>query len=143
MAETPTPALAVPYAAPKQAKTMAEVQPIAPKNGYQLSVLLVVRASWFCSMKLRLMQEVRGRRGAEGSMRRSASWQSRTYSIDGAASVALANALCRQRWQSCPNASRGRGRPSLSPKKQAGAAWSQSRGAPYRLTRVPKPFWRR
>jgi hypothetical protein len=34
MAETPTPALAVPYAAPKHAKTMADVQPIAPKKGY-------------------------------------------------------------------------------------------------------------
>jgi hypothetical protein len=33
MAETPTPALAVPYAAPKHAKTMADVQPIAPKKG--------------------------------------------------------------------------------------------------------------
>jgi hypothetical protein len=35
MAEIPTPALAVPYAAPKQVNTMAAVQPIAPKNGYQ------------------------------------------------------------------------------------------------------------
>ena len=34
MAEIPTPAFAVPYAAPKQVKTMADVQPIAPKNGY-------------------------------------------------------------------------------------------------------------
>lgn len=34
MAEIPTPDLAVPYAAPKQVKTMADVQPIAPKNGY-------------------------------------------------------------------------------------------------------------
>lgn len=34
MAEIPTPDLAVPYAAPKQVKTMAEVQPIAPKKGY-------------------------------------------------------------------------------------------------------------
>lgn len=33
MAEMPTPDLAVPYAAPKQVKTMAEVQPIAPKKG--------------------------------------------------------------------------------------------------------------
>ena len=33
MAETPTPALAVPYAAPKHVKTMADVQPIAPKKG--------------------------------------------------------------------------------------------------------------
>jgi hypothetical protein len=33
MAEIPTPDLAVPYAAPKQVKTIAEVQPIAPKNG--------------------------------------------------------------------------------------------------------------
>ena len=32
--EIPTPAFAVPYAAPKQVKTMALVQPIAPKNGY-------------------------------------------------------------------------------------------------------------
>lgn len=34
MAEIPTPDLAVPYAAPKQVKTIADVQPIAPKNGY-------------------------------------------------------------------------------------------------------------
>lgn len=33
IAEIPTPALAVPYAAPKQVKTMADMQPIAPKNG--------------------------------------------------------------------------------------------------------------
>lgn len=33
MEQTPTPALAVPYAAPKQVKTMAEVQPSAPKKG--------------------------------------------------------------------------------------------------------------
>lgn len=33
MAQTPTPDLAVPYAAPKQVKTMAAVQPMAPKNG--------------------------------------------------------------------------------------------------------------
>lgn len=35
MAEIPTPAFAVPYAAPKQVKTMAAVQPMAPKKGYQ------------------------------------------------------------------------------------------------------------
>jgi hypothetical protein len=33
MAQIPTPDLAVPYAAPKHVKTMADVQPIAPKNG--------------------------------------------------------------------------------------------------------------
>ena len=33
MAEIPTPDLAVPYAAPKHVKTMADVQPIAPKKG--------------------------------------------------------------------------------------------------------------
>ena len=33
MAEIPTPDLAVPYAAPKQVNTIADVQPIAPKNG--------------------------------------------------------------------------------------------------------------
>lgn len=33
MAAIPTPDLAVPYAAPKQVKTMADVQPIAPKKG--------------------------------------------------------------------------------------------------------------
>jgi hypothetical protein len=36
MAAIPTPDLAVPYAAPKQVKTMADVQPIAPKNGFGL-----------------------------------------------------------------------------------------------------------
>ncbi len=34
MAQIPTPDFAVPYAAPKQVKTIADVQPIAPKNGY-------------------------------------------------------------------------------------------------------------
>lgn len=34
MAQIPTPDLAVPYAAPKQVKTIADVQPIAPKKGY-------------------------------------------------------------------------------------------------------------
>ena len=33
IAETPTPAFAVPYAAPKHVNTMADVQPIAPKKG--------------------------------------------------------------------------------------------------------------
>ena len=33
MAEIPTPDLAVPYAAPKHVKTMADVQPMAPKKG--------------------------------------------------------------------------------------------------------------
>jgi hypothetical protein len=35
MAQIPTPDLAVPYAAPKQVKTMADVHPMAPKNGYE------------------------------------------------------------------------------------------------------------
>ena len=34
MAAMPTPDLAVPYAAPMQVKTMAQVQPMAPKKGY-------------------------------------------------------------------------------------------------------------
>jgi hypothetical protein len=34
IAQIPTPDFAVPYAAPKHVNTMAEVQPIAPKNGY-------------------------------------------------------------------------------------------------------------
>jgi hypothetical protein len=34
IAQIPTPDFAVPYAAPKHVKTMAAVQPIAPKNGY-------------------------------------------------------------------------------------------------------------
>jgi hypothetical protein len=38
MAEIPTPDFAVPYAAPKQVNTMADVQPIAPKNGYHILV---------------------------------------------------------------------------------------------------------
>ena len=41
MAEIPTPDLAVPYAAPKHVKTMADVQPMAPKKGCcQVSVKL-------------------------------------------------------------------------------------------------------
>lgn len=38
MAEMPTPDFAVPYAAPKQVNTMAEVQPIAPKKGFTYQV---------------------------------------------------------------------------------------------------------
>lgn len=38
IAEMPTPALAVPYAAPKHVKTIADVQPIAPKKGCRLGV---------------------------------------------------------------------------------------------------------
>lgn len=34
MAAIPTPDLAVPYEAPRQVKTMAAVQPMAPKKGY-------------------------------------------------------------------------------------------------------------
>ena len=34
MAEIPTPDLAVPYAAPKEVNTIADVQPMAPKKGY-------------------------------------------------------------------------------------------------------------
>ena len=40
IAEIPTPAFAVPYAAPKHVKTMALVQPIAPKNGYYTKLAL-------------------------------------------------------------------------------------------------------
>lgn len=36
MAAIPTPDLAVPYEAPKQVKTMAQVQPIAPKKGCEM-----------------------------------------------------------------------------------------------------------
>ena len=45
MAEIPTPDFAVPYAAPKQVKTMADVQPITPKNGYmrRISGMFVVK----------------------------------------------------------------------------------------------------
>ena len=41
----PTPDFAVPYEAPKQAKTMAEVQPRAEKNGcgFLLSVACIER----------------------------------------------------------------------------------------------------
>jgi hypothetical protein len=42
MAVIPTPDLAVPYEAPIQVKTMAAVQPMAPKNGCNQSLL----ASW-------------------------------------------------------------------------------------------------
>ncbi len=38
IAEIPTPDFAVPYAAPKQVKTMADVQPMAPKKGYAMNV---------------------------------------------------------------------------------------------------------
>ena len=54
MAEMPTPDLAVPYAAPKQVKTMADVQPIAPKNGFQnisYVLLMVLTATSFLRRK--------------------------------------------------------------------------------------------
>ena len=35
IAEIPTPDFAVPYAAPKHVKTIADVQPMAPKKGYR------------------------------------------------------------------------------------------------------------
>lgn len=41
MAAMPTPDLAVPYEAPRQVKTMAQVQPMAPKKG--CSMVSVVR----------------------------------------------------------------------------------------------------
>lgn len=41
IAEIPTPDFAVPYAAPKHVKTMAEVHPITPKKGY----ILVINSS--------------------------------------------------------------------------------------------------
>jgi hypothetical protein len=41
MEQMPTPDLAVPYAAPKHVKTMADVQPMAPKNGCSVSVMEV------------------------------------------------------------------------------------------------------
>ena len=44
MAAIPTPDLAVPYEAPRQVKTMAQVQPMAPKKGYQAVSILF--ASW-------------------------------------------------------------------------------------------------
>ena len=42
IAEIPTPDLAVPYAAPKQVKTIAEVHPIAPKKGCGTLLAFVV-----------------------------------------------------------------------------------------------------
>lgn len=45
MAEIPTPDFAVPYAAPKQVKTMAEVQPMAPKKGYSITNVSLPRSS--------------------------------------------------------------------------------------------------
>ena len=47
MAQIPTPDLAVPYAAPKQVKTIADVQPIAPKNGC-IEVSLMMPVLSFC-----------------------------------------------------------------------------------------------
>jgi hypothetical protein len=41
MAAMPTPDLAVPYEAPRQVKTMAAVQPMAPKKGcYDVSIVV-------------------------------------------------------------------------------------------------------
>jgi hypothetical protein len=41
MAAIPTPDLAVPYEAPKQVKTIAAVQPIAPKKGCQVLAVIL------------------------------------------------------------------------------------------------------
>lgn len=49
MAEIPTPDFAVPYAAPKQVKTMADVQPIAPKNGYFKYQHYILNMQWVTS----------------------------------------------------------------------------------------------
>jgi hypothetical protein len=78
MAETPTPAFAVPYAAPKQVKTMADVQPIAPKKGYAGLVLCCLGA-W-----------IAGSRGDDGTGDVAAMRFSSTYGIDGATDIMLA-----------------------------------------------------
>jgi hypothetical protein len=47
MAQIPTPDFAVPYAAPKHVKTIAEVQPMAPKNGYmKISMMFSMTLGW-------------------------------------------------------------------------------------------------
>jgi hypothetical protein len=43
MAAIPTPDLAVPYEAPKQVKTIAAVQPIAPKKGCDMLARFILR----------------------------------------------------------------------------------------------------
>jgi hypothetical protein len=66
MALTPTPAFAVPYAAPKQAKTMADVHPMAPKKG----CCALADDSWRCASRrdgvtceARLVDDLQHRRG--------------------------------------------------------------------------------
>lgn len=47
MAQIPTPDFAVPYAAPKQVKTIADVQPMAPKNGCVcVSLMILLLLLW-------------------------------------------------------------------------------------------------
>jgi hypothetical protein len=66
MALTPTPAFAVPYAAPKQAKTIADVHPMAPKKG----CCALVDDSWRCASRgdgvtweARVFDDLQHRRG--------------------------------------------------------------------------------
>lgn len=58
MAEIPTPDLAVPYEAPRQQKTMAAVQPMAPKKGWV--AMSVYKAVWI-RMQRRIDASGRGR----------------------------------------------------------------------------------
>ena len=67
MAEIPTPDFAVPYAAPKQVKTMADVQPMAPKNGY----LTISIPSSICLLRA-LKSAIKSRRRHQGN---GASWR--------------------------------------------------------------------
>lgn len=56
MAAIPTPDLAVPYEAPRQVKTMAAVQPMAPKNGCKSRALSVRKAQLFLDCVLHVLR---------------------------------------------------------------------------------------
>lgn len=67
MAAIPTPDLAVPYEAPRQVKTIALVQPMAPKKGY----MMVSMTSREKSMVIVLLLQLGRPRSAGSSLGRA------------------------------------------------------------------------
>jgi hypothetical protein len=69
VAQIPTPDFAVPYEAPKQVKTIAEVQPMAPKNGF----LCMLAARPRLNVKRRSSREMGYSRHRQGYSKKSIS----------------------------------------------------------------------
>ena len=97
MAAIPTPDLAVPYEAPKQVKTMAQVQPMAPKKGCQKQLAeLVIDAQRLspCRPWVEMASDV-GRSGG---------WGDSTNRVDGAVEahcqLGSSSILVGTRWMS-------------------------------------------